>query len=573
MAATMDSDRTLGNNDELARRHPRAPDYAAENKVLVALAQAQAGSRTDLLQAIADAAMSLCSAGSAGISLIEHRGDERCFRWLAVSGLCADLQGNTTVWDECPCAVTLLAGKPQLFVDPQAHFPCLAFPGVKVPEGIVVPVSVAGRDLGAIWVMSHTDACRFDLEDVRLLSNLALFAAASLTIVNARDASEESDRRHSEFIAMLGHELRNPMAPIDSAIGAVQRLCADNQRAVEVLDIAQRQMRHLRTLVDDLLDAARLQHGKLAIKLSDTSLNDITFDAMAAVRHHVDSRKHNLTIVGLDEPVYVRADHVRLSQVLGNVLSNAAKYTPVGGNLGLRVDIEHSSSTDQTPGWVVIAVSDDGMGVDRVAQPQIFDLFAQSARAEARTEGGLGIGLAVAKRMVELHGGSIALQSDGPGLGTTVTLRLPILRRPTATGLTGAGQSTKQVTPARLLLVDDNRDALQALALLLELEGHDVTTSDNGVDAIQLMSDRKPEVAIIDVGMPLMDGFEVAQHVRLDPTLNGVLLVALTGYASESDKSRALAAGFDYHLTKPLSLDKLEHILSSRSGGRLRGIV
>ncbi|PRX33366.1 signal transduction histidine kinase [Paraburkholderia sp. BL18I3N2] len=569
----MDSDRALDNAEELARRRSRAPDYPAENEALVALAQAQAGSRTDLLQAIADAAMSLCSAGSAGISLIENRGSERLFRWLAVSGLCAELRGKTTAWDECPCAVALRAGKPQLFVDPQTHFPCLAFDGAKVPEGIVVPVSVAGRDLGAIWVMSHTDERKFDLEDVRLLSNLAQFAAASLTIVNARDASEESDRRNNEFIAMLGHELRNPMAPIASAIGAAQRLCADNPRAVEVLNIAHRQMRHLRTLVDDLLDAARLQHGKLAIKLTDTSLNDIAFDAMAAVRHHVDSRKHNLTIVGLDEPVYVRADHVRLSQVLGNVLSNAAKYTPVGGNLALKVRVEESRSTDQTPDSVVIGISDDGIGVDSCAQPQIFDLFAQSAPAEARTEGGLGIGLAVAKRMVELHGGSIVLQSDGPGLGTTVTLRLPILRRPTDVDQAGARHSTNEVRPARLLLVDDNREALQTLALLLELDGHEVTTADNGVDAVQLMSDRQPEVAIIDVAMPVMDGFEVARHVRLNGRLKGMLLVALTGYASESDKSKALAAGFDYHLTKPLSLEKLKHILSIHSSGRLRDIV
>ncbi len=517
--------------------------------------------------------MSLCSAGSAGISLIEQQDDERFFRWLAVSGLCAGLQGKTTAWNECPCAVTLHAGTAQLFVDPQTQFPCLAFPGICVPEGIVVPINVAGRDLGAIWVMSHREDCRFDAEDARLLSNLAVFAGSALTIVNARDVSVDSDRRHNEFIAMLGHELRNPMAPIDSAIGAATRLCADNPRAAGVLKIAQRQMRHLRTLVDDLLDAARLQHGKLSIKLSDTSLNDITFDALAAIRHHIDARKHTLTITGLDDPVFVRADHVRLSQVLGNLLSNAAKYTAVGGNIRLSVNVESAGNLDDPPGLVLIEVQDNGIGIESAAQHHVFDLFAQGASGGARADGGLGIGLAVAKRMVELHGGKISLRSDGPGCGTTVSLRLPILRSAVDTDTTRQAKTSTEMKGVRLLVVDDNREALQAVGILLEVEGYEVATSDNGADAIKLMLACHPKVALIDIGMPVMDGFEVARQVRLNPNLDDVQLVALTGYAAESDKSRALAAGFDYHLTKPLSLDKLEYILSNVSDGGLSCLV
>ncbi|SDR54214.1 GAF sensor hybrid histidine kinase [Paraburkholderia fungorum] len=569
----MNSNCTLGQTDELARRVARAPDYAAENRSLVTLARAQAGPRTDLLQTIADAALSLCRAGSAGISLIEAAGNARVFRWLSVSGLCADLRGKITTWEECPCAVALEAQTPQLFVRPQERFSCLAFPGVSVQEGIVVPISLMGQDLGAIWVMSHTDECSFDLEDVRLLSNLAVFAGSSLTIINARDTSEESDRRHNDFIAMLGHELRNPMAPIDSAVGAAKRLCAENRQAVDVLDIAQKQMRHLRTLVDDLLDAARLQHGKLAVRPSDTTLNDIAFDAVTAIKHHVESRRHKLVIKGLELPVYVRADHVRLSQVLGNLLSNSAKYTPAGGNIEISVEVENGSLDDAPAGSVIIAITDDGMGIDTAVQPHLFDLFAQTTRGKAHAAGGLGIGLAVAKRMVELHGGTIALYSEGPGRGTSVTLRLPILRASAGEELLAAAEKHTVTTAARLLLVDDNRDALQALGVLLELEGHEVTTADNGRDALQLMMERHPEVAIIDVGMPEMDGFEVAQRVRRNANLDDVMLVALTGYASESDKSRALAAGFDYHLTKPLSLDKLQYVLANRLEGRLRGIV
>ncbi|MFM0334811.1 hybrid sensor histidine kinase/response regulator [Paraburkholderia strydomiana] len=562
-----------GNTGELARRPARAPDYAAENQALVALARAQAGSRADLLQAIADTALSLCPAGSAGISLIEHQGDEQVFRWLAVSGLCAPLRGKTTAWNECPCAITLQAGTAQLFIEPQTQFPCLAFPGIRVVEGIVVPINVCGRDLGAIWVMSHRDECRFDSEDARLLSNLAVFAGSSLTIVNARDLSEDSDRRNNEFIAMLGHELRNPMAPIDSAIGAAKRLCADNERAAGVLDIAQRQMRHLRTLVDDLLDAARLKHGKVAVKLSDTLLNDITFDALAAIRHHIEARKHKLTVSGLDAPVPVRADHVRLSQVLGNLLSNAAKYTPVGGEIRLKIATEAGGSPDDVPRSVLIEVQDNGIGIETAAQQRVFDLFAQGAPGSARSDGGLGIGLAVARRMVELHGGDISMHSDGPGHGTTVRVSLPILRSEADEHVVLPQQQATTSKPARLLVVDDNRDALEALGLLLELEGYEVATCDNGADAVKLMSEHQPDIALVDVGMPVLDGFEVARLVRSDTRLNDVMLVALTGYAAESDKSRALAAGFDYHLTKPLSLDKLQLILSNRFDSGLRGMV
>jgi CheY-like chemotaxis protein len=213
------------------------------------------------------------------------------------------------------------------------------------------------------------------------------------------------------------------------------------------------------------------------------------------------------------------------------------------------------------------------VGIESVAQQQIFELFAQGARGAARADGGLGIGLAVAKRMVELHDGEILLRSDGPGSGTTVRLRLPILRRVADTHVAQQVQARAETKRARLMVVDDNRDALEALGLLLEVEGHEVTTSDNGTDAIKLMSERRPDIALIDIGMPMMDGFEVARLVRLNPELNGIVLVALTGYAAESDKSRALAAGFDFHLTKPLSLDKLEYILSNRSEGTLSGMV
>jgi signal transduction histidine kinase/ActR/RegA family two-component response regulator len=573
--------------DDLKDRPARAADHAAEVRSLVTVASAQTGRRDTLLQAIADAALAACRAGSAGISLLETTDEgQAVFRWRAVAGACAGFEGRTTVWAECPCGMTLELGAAQLFVEPHTFFKSLRDAGAIMTEGIVTPIPIrcsASKPLGAIWVASH-DAHRFDREDVRLLGNLAVLAGAALTLLDAQQAAEaeaaaaqqarraleDAAHRRDEFIAMLGHELRNPMAPIDSSIAALKLLCAGEPQATDVLAIAQRQMRQLRTLVDDLLDAARLRHGKLAIKYSRTSLNEIVYDAITALKHHIDARKHHLVIEGLDQPVYVRADHVRLSQVVGNLLSNAAKYTPVGGTLNLRVQVE-ANGAEAANGIVSIAIEDNGIGMSPEALAHVFELFAQSASGTRRSEGGLGIGLAVVKRLVELHGGTIGLDSLGVGRGTLVTLRLPILDHEPQLAHDAPVAAT--AAPSRILLVDDNADALDALHLLLELEGHQVIVARSGREAVQVAAKELPEVGILDIGMPEMDGFEVARAIRSNAALAQMFLIALTGYSSESDKSRALAAGFDYHLTKPVSMERLADVLSHRDGRNINGLV
>jgi signal transduction histidine kinase len=497
---------------------------------------------------------------------VEGPPDSRRFRWLAVAGLCAGLQGRTTAWDECPCGVTLEAGTVRLFVNPQREFACLNFPGVDVPEGIVVPIPGDSGHLGAIWVMSHDPACRFDSEDARVLSDLATVAGAAVTMVNVRDDGADNDRRHNEFIAMLAHELRNPMAPIDGAITAARRLLADNDKADAVLGIAQRQMKHLRTLVDDLLDAARLKYGKLTIRSSDTLLSEIVEDAVTTIDDDLRSRGHTLKLTGLDSAIPVRADPVRLSQVLGNLLSNAVKYTPAGGVIELSV----RAGDPRDARMLEIDVADNGIGIDSAVGPHVFDLFAQCSSGSARSEGGLGIGLAVAKRLVELHEGEIAIHSEGPGCGTRVTLRLPILRTQPQASIVETTEQGGAFRPLRIVLVDDNVDALHVLRMLLDLEGYRVSAVDNGRAAIELITRTRPELAIVDVAMPNMDGFEVARRIRANPELNGTILVALTGYSSDSDRSQTLAAGFDHHLSKPLSLDKLRDLLA-KSADRLVG--
>lgn len=560
------------NEGELARRKARAPDYAAENRALVSLSQAQTVSRDDFLCELADAARSLCESSSAGVCLLDGSDTAQVFRWVAVAGLCSDLRNLTTTNQECPCGETVASGAPRLFIRPQARFACLHIPGVEIAEALLVPIAEHGRHLGVLWIFSLAGGRQFDAEDARLLSSLAKVAAGVLTVIELRDRATESELRREEFIAMLGHELRNPMAPIDSALSAAKRLPPGDARAHEVLTIAQRQMRQLRTLVDDLLDAARLKHGKLAIRHSDTSLNEIAFDALSGVRHHIEARKHTLVKKGIDAPIYVHADHVRLSQVLGNLLSNAAKYTPIGGHIELDVQVEENlrGGTSKT---AVIQVKDNGVGLDPSTTAGLFELFAQTPSNRTGAGGGLGIGLAVAKRLVELHEGSISIESAGLGQGTVVTLRLPIVHEAPPALYAAEDTDATLTSHASILLVDDNVDALRALHTLLELDGHEVTSCDNGPDAIRLMRELQPEIGIVDVGMPGMDGFEVARVVREDSSISNTILVALTGYGSESDKSRALAAGFDYHLTKPLSFEKLGYILSNRRDGRPGGLV
>ncbi len=577
--------------ERLTTRASRAPDYAAENAALVALASALTGPDGSFLQFLAELALDLCGAESAGISVLRLPGEgEPCFDWVAAAGLCAPYRNATSPIDDSPCGISVALGAPQLYSYPQRHFPFLAVPGPEVVEGLVVVIPSAEGAHGTIWVMSHNEDKKFDQEDCRLLASLAGFASAALTLrrsrklaeseaeqtQRAREALEQSDARREEFISMLGHELRNPMSPIESAIAIAKRSTAADDKAVRALTIAQRQMRQLRTLVDDLLDAARVRQGKLALKRSHTSLNEVVFDALTGVQHHIDARRHKLVLTGVENKTVVFADHVRLSQLIGNLVSNAAKYTPTGGCIEVSVQSRASElATDVEPTAenriVTITVRDNGVGIDASVLPKVFELFAQGPTASnARSEGGLGIGLALVKRIVDLHDGSIEIKSNGMGTGTEVTLQLPILSRQPERVVPAA---PVEAPSTRLLLVDDNPDALEALGMLLELDGHVVRSAHSGAAALEVTREFIPEVALVDIGMPGIDGFQLAQLLRARPELDSTLLVALTGYGSESDKSRALAAGFDLHLTKPLSIDKFRDVLGRRVGRTIEGLL
>ncbi|MGO4330937.1 ATP-binding protein [Cupriavidus sp. 2TAF22] len=566
--------------DELGKRTARSPDYAAECVALRRLARALVSSDLALLQSLADSALQLCGAGSAGICLPEPGNDGTpALRWIATAGLSAAQVGHVVSCDASPSGVTLELGSPQLLAYPQRHFSCLPATVPEAVEELVVPVPGDGGPWGTIWVATHEPGRWFDEEDCRLLESLASFAGAVLNMSRSKDAAiaeaaqakaaraalQLSDTRKDEFLAMLGHELRNPIAAIDSAIKVSRRLATAQQSTSGMLDIAERQMRQLKRLTDDLLDASRIKQGKVPIVRTHANMQDIVADALAAVASDIEWHGNVLTTSLPDAPVTVYADAARLTQVLTNLLSNAIKYTPRGGTMDLSLQVEPSpmgeaDANDEDAGpydVLVITVKDNGVGIDPAFLPNVLDMFSQYA-ANAHG-GGLGVGLAIVKRMVELHNGTVTVRSDGRGLGTEVQARLPVV----CAGLAEvAAQTTGKLAPMRILLVDDNAEGLRALGMLLELDGHEVRLAVSGEDALEIAADFTPDVALIDIGLPGIDGFELARHLRQLPSFAGTRLVALSGYASTADRERGAAAGFDFHLAKPLALEALAQVLA-----------
>lgn len=368
----------------------------------------------------------------------------------------------------------------------------------------------------------------------------------------------EIDRRKDEFIAMLGHELRNPLAAVQNAIAAAR---LDASRRERALDIARRQTAQLERLVDDLLEVPRLTQGRLALRTVCVSLADIIARAVDATRWLVEARGHALAVSTPSDPVYVEGDPARIEQAVANLLTNAANYTEPGGRIQLIAAREGAEA--------VLRVRDTGIGIAPDMLPRVFDLFAQGPQTLDRAQGGLGIGLTVVRRVIDLHGGRVAAHSDGIGKGAEFVVWLPALcvaERATggATGLPAVGRR------ARVLVVEDNVDAAESLGMLIELLGHEVRVVHNGPAALDAIRREPPEMALVDIGLPGMDGYEVARSIRACPRGAITVLVALTGYGRDEDKQQARAAGFDHHLTKPVDMDALRDLLGRLQTSHLR---
>lgn len=405
-----------------------------------------------------------------------------------------------------------------------------------------------GSNLGIIQ-LSDKDDGDFTDEDEAILLQLA--STASVALENARlyDELRDADRRKDDFLAMLAHELRNPLAPIRSGLELLSMDGVDS----EIVGIMSDQVGHVVRLVDDLLDVSRILRGKVTLRKEQTDLSVVLRRAAETVRSRIQEHRQQLHVSLPNEPVWLDADPVRLTQVVTNLLHNASKYTENGGELRLTAECEGEQA--------IIAVSDTGIGISTELLPKVFDLFTQADQALDRSQGGLGIGLTVVKSLVEMHGGTIGGESEGSGKGSTFTVRLPIATSEAVSAVDGP--SDVLATSCRILVVDDNIPAAKLLVRLLErLDGHEIRSVHDGSSALAAAEEFQPDVILLDIGLPKMDGYEVARRLRMEPERDRTLLVALTGYGTADDRRKSIAAGFDDHLVKPPSVEMLRQVLA-----------
>jgi signal transduction histidine kinase/ActR/RegA family two-component response regulator len=370
----------------------------------------------------------------------------------------------------------------------------------------------------------------------------------------------QADQRKNEFLAMLGHELRNPLAPIRQALQIFQLKGLNDADLLWGQDVIRRQVDQMTRMVDDLLDVSRITLGKLTLQKETVVVSSIVAAALETARPLIEARRQQLTVNSSDDHLWLNGDRLRLSQILVNLLTNAAKYTEHGGQVWLTVERAEKE--------LIIRVRDTGTGISADLLPHIFDPFTQEERAAKRAHGGLGIGLALVRKLVQLHDGTVEGFSDGPGKGSEFVVTLPLVESAAATdsGENAPTGNSDAAACRTILVVDDNRDSANSLGMLLRLSGHNVSTAYDGPSALKTARANPPEVILLDIGLPGMSGLDVARHVRDDVRLKHVLLVALTGYGQEEDRQQTQMAGFDAHFVKPVELDVLQKLLAERRG-------
>jgi len=381
----------------------------------------------------------------------------------------------------------------------------------------------------------------------------------------AEDELRQTDQRKDQFLATLGHELRNPLAPLRTVAHLLKDTLPDDPQLQRLRDMLERQVSQLTRLVDDLLDVSRIKSGRIRLQLQRLDFRDVVRDAAVNMEPMAAAHEQRLDVEQPDVPLTVDGDSVRLAQIVTNLLDNAVKYTPAGGRIKV--------ATRRVSGQVELSVADNGSGIPPELLSQIFDVFCQGANGPGSSGGGLGLGLTLVRKLAQLHGGSADVRSEGPDRGSEFIVRFPIAAQPAAVeppaGMSSAGAAdarsvaTPARAPRRILVVDDNEDAAETLALMLEREGHEVRRARDGRAALEMASEFAPEVVLLDIGLPDMTGYDLSQALRQQATTASATLIAVTGYGQDRDRGRSTSAGIDRHLVKPVDTAKLLRVIGS----------
>jgi len=374
----------------------------------------------------------------------------------------------------------------------------------------------------------------------------------------------EADRKKNDFIALLAHELRNPLAPVRTGLEIMRRDPGDENAVAKARAMMDRQLSHMVRLIDDLLDVSRLSRNRLNLQKTRVLLSDVVTHALEAVGPAIEAAGHTLEVSLPPEPVTFVGDITRLAQVFGNLLSNSSKYTDRGGQISLRAEVGD--------GEAIIRVSDSGIGIPHDALPRVFDMFSQVDRTVERETGGLGIGLALVKGLIETHGGSVTADSPGPGLGSTFTVRLPVARRQSGVRAAAPATIAPPAQRHRVVVADDNRDGAEAMAILLDLLGNEVHVAHDGLEAVEVTERVRPDLVLMDIGMPRLNGLDATRRIREQPWARNMTIIALTGWGQDSDRDQSRAAGCDGHLVKPVGVRQLEAVLAGLSPASAEGV-
>ena len=423
------------------------------------------------------------------------------------------------------------------------------------PQSLIcVPLSTHHLTFGAITFVLSGTSRKYGEADLAVAEDFAHRASIALENVRLYEEAKEADRRKDEFLATLAHELRNPLAPVRNALEIVRTAGVDAKVAGKAISVLERQVDHMVRLVDDLLDLSRLMRGKIQLRPERVFLGDIVTRAIETARPLIDSHKHQLVVSVPEAPIELYADPVRLDQIISNLLNNAAKYTERGGVIRLIAKTRGQE--------LAIKIRDTGIGIDPKLLPHLFDLFRQAESSLDRSEGGLGIGLTLVRSLVKMHGGRVEARSDGPGTGAEFIVRLPIHKKQASAPEIICTDPERISNPQyRILVVDDNVDAAEMLSTLLQLDGHQVWTAHDGKAALETAQARRPDVILLDIGLPEINGHEVARRLRSHEAFRRTIVIAMTGFGQERDLQQSLEAGCDAHLTKPVAPQALRTFL------------